>query len=264
VSLDELRETAAEIESLLRLQTYPIAIKMLKGEDEIPGDAKRPVRDFGYHLSACQAFAMSRREGVTVAELKEDMWCFEPVVGFGLAQAPDFFLEGNNRYPDSARTPEAGRTWAKAFPRLNVGEYAGVVSAPAKAAGFDPDLVMIYCNPGQLTQLLIVKNWMDGIDVSSRLSGHAACVYAVVPTLQTGEWAVTSPCRGDRSRALARDDEITISIPASALPLILEGMHHLRQHGWGLPYALSMRPEYALAPAYVRIGEMMGMPWLKK
>ena len=193
MNLAELREAAAGVEAILRLQTFPLAVKMLKSEDEVPQEAKRPLRDLGYHLSTCQVFSMSRRQGMALAQLKEDMWCVEPVLGYGLAEAPEFFLEGNNRYPGTARTPEAGKAWALAFPRLRPGDYVGVVSAPAKQASFEPDLIMIYCDPSQLTQLLIAKNWMDGLDVDSKLSGHAACVYAVVPTVQTKEWKVISP-----------------------------------------------------------------------
>jgi uncharacterized protein (DUF169 family) len=248
MELEKLHEAAEKVEAILRLQTYPIAIKMPRRGDEIPAGAKMPLRDSGDHLSTCQIFAASRRQGLTMAQLKEDMWCPEPVLGFGLAEASDYFLEGNNRYPATARTAEAGR--------------AGVVSAPAKAAEFEPDLIMIYGDSAQLTQLLNVKNWIDGRDVECRLSGHAACVYAVVPTLTTGQWQVTAPCRGDRTRALARDDEMIVSFPAGDLQDVLAGLGHLQEHGHGLPLALSMKAEYPLAPSYVEIGRRAGMDWL--
>ena len=85
---------AEELDKRLRLGTFPLAVKLLEKEEDIPAEAKRPLRDFGYHLTACQAFAMSRREGATIAMLKEDMWCFEPVIGFGIAEAPQYFLDG--------------------------------------------------------------------------------------------------------------------------------------------------------------------------
>ena len=263
MELAQLRQAAAEIESALRLQTYPVALKMLRGEGEVPGGAKRPMRDLGHHLSTCQSFALSRRQGLCVAQLMEDMWCVEPVIGFGMGEAPNYFLEGNNRYPGSARTQEAGRRWAQGFPRLRVGEYCGTVSSPAKTADFEPQMVIVYCDPAQLTQLLIVKNWIDGVDVETKLSGHAACVYAVVPTIQTGRWQITVPCRGDRTRALARDDEMIVTIPAAELPDVAEGLRDLQEQGQGMPMSLTMRPDYNLPPTYVTIGKMMGMDWVK-
>jgi uncharacterized protein (DUF169 family) len=61
-----------ELERQLRLKTFPLALKLLENEADIPGEAQRPVRDFGHHLSLCQAFQISRREGMAVAMLKED------------------------------------------------------------------------------------------------------------------------------------------------------------------------------------------------
>ncbi|MHA1410678.1 MAG: DUF169 domain-containing protein, partial [Candidatus Odinarchaeia archaeon] len=94
MDLENLHKNAESIWKKLRLRTHVLAIKMLKDIKDIPKEAKRPVKDLGYHLDLCQGFAMSRWEGETIAMLKEDMWCFEPVVGFGLAEPPKFFLEG--------------------------------------------------------------------------------------------------------------------------------------------------------------------------
>lgn len=62
---------------------------------------------------------------------------------------------------------------------------------------------------------------------------------------------------------MARDDEMIASIPAADLPEVLEGLVQILKHGHGLPLALSMRPEYELPAAYVKIGHMMGMDWVK-
>ena len=119
------REYGAELEKRLRLKTFPLAVKMLEREGDIPDGAQRPLRDFGYHLSLCQSYQISRREGTAVAMLIEDMWCFEPVVGYGLGEPPDYFLQGHNRFPRDVATLEAGRHYAEEFPRLEVGKYVG-------------------------------------------------------------------------------------------------------------------------------------------
>jgi uncharacterized protein (DUF169 family) len=103
VNLDVFQKYGEELEEILRLRTFPLAIKLLEREEDIPEGAVRPVRDFGYHLSLCQAFSRSRHVGtniygaategiappsVTIAMLKEDMWRPEPVIGYGLAGPP--------------------------------------------------------------------------------------------------------------------------------------------------------------------------------
>ena len=86
VNLKVYQEYGDELERRLRLKTFPLAIKMLESEKDIPEGAKRPLKDFGHHFSLCQVFQMSRREGRTMAMVKEDHWCFEPVVGYGLGE----------------------------------------------------------------------------------------------------------------------------------------------------------------------------------
>jgi uncharacterized protein (DUF169 family) len=83
---DELHGYGEELEQRLRLKTFPFAVKLLNKEMEMPEGAIRPKRDLGYHLSLCQGFAMSRREGKTVAMFIEDMWCYSPVLALGIAK----------------------------------------------------------------------------------------------------------------------------------------------------------------------------------
>ncbi len=90
--MTEFHDYARRIEEQLRLSSYPLAVKMLKTEDDIPPEAKRPTVDYGKCLAACQCFALSRKYGETVAQLFEDNWCPEPVIGFGLAEPPPVFL----------------------------------------------------------------------------------------------------------------------------------------------------------------------------
>jgi len=255
-----LRELDRQLLNQLRLQSHPLAIKLLESGGEIPPEALRPLRDLGYRLSTCQAFAASRREGLTIAELKEDMWCPEPVIGYGLEPPPRFFLEGHNRYPMDVATLEAGATWAsREFPRLKPGRYIGVLSAPLSKASYQPDVILIYCNTAQLTILLLGIAYRDGLDVDVKLSGHAACVYAVVPTLKTGRCWVTLPCMGDRARAMAGDDEIIFTIPPSDVEDLLRGLRHIERTGRRIPFRRSMQPEYQLLESYEKMARILGI-----
>ena len=168
-------ELSKQIENQLRVDSYPLAVKLIKSVNEIPEGSIRPRKDLGYSLSTCQAFSYSRRRGMTVAQLKEDMWCPEPVMGLGLEEAPEYFLEGNNRYPSDVIDIEAGKAWAqKEFPRLPTGKYVGLISAPLAEAGFEPDVILVYCNPAQMTLMLLAHAYRDGLDVESKIGGHSA------------------------------------------------------------------------------------------
>ncbi len=257
---NELIKNAEDIGRLLRLRTSLLAVKMLRSEADIPQGAKRPMKDLGYHLDLCQAFAMSRWGGETIAMLKEDMWCFEPVIGFGLGEPPEEFLEGHNRFPLSAMTLEAGKKWAQSFPRLKVGEVLGIVSAPLEKSNFEPDVVIIYCDPAQLTQILLAKNCVDGEDVNCTLSGHAACVYTIVPILKHKQCLIASPCRGDRRVAMAQHTEIIFSASPGMITDIRKALLYLEERGEGFPWKIELKPNPGLPESYIKIGRIMGIP----
>jgi len=248
---------ARRIEEQIRPASHPLAVKMLESIDDIPEEAKRPTVDYGRCMATCQVFALSRKYGETVAQLFEDNWCPEPVIGFGLAETPDFFFEGRNRYPGGVASLEAGANWAREFPRLEPGRYIGMMSAPMRTASFEPDVGVIYCDSAQLLRLLLGIAYEDGRDVETVLGGHSACVYAVVPPLLRGECHVAVPCRGDRGRAGAQDDEMIFTVPRSQIGRLAHG---LEQPGTGsYPTGFSMEPEYKLSEGYAEMAGLMGM-----
>lgn len=256
--LSTYREYGEELERRVRLKTYPLALKLLEKEGDIPDGAQRPLRDLGHHLSLCQGYQLSRREGSTLAFLKEDMWCFEPVVGYGLQAGPDYFFEGHNRFPRDVETLDAGRHYAQQLPSLRLGRYVGVVSAPLNSTTFEPDVVMIYCDPAQLSLLFLGREYKDGYNLKCAISSHAACVYAVVPAIMSGECQVAIPCRGDHYRAMTADDEMIFTVPKGKLADLMEGLRHVEKTGSRLPKGYTMMPEYPLLEAYEKIAKMMG------
>jgi uncharacterized protein (DUF169 family) len=122
-----------------------------------------------------------------------------------------------------------------------------------------PDLITMHVNGLQTSQLLIVKNWIDGKDIYAQLSGHAACVYATVPALLKKECQIAIPCKGDRRLAGAQDDEILFTILPELLPEFIQGIHWLQEHNWGLPMIQEYKEEYDLKPKYKDLGERLGL-----
>jgi uncharacterized protein (DUF169 family) len=256
--LEACREAGEQLLQSLRTKSYPFAVRLLRAGEPVPAGLLRPIRDLGHHLSLCQAYQMARRDGAHLALRGRDMWCFEPVVGYGLGEPPARFLAGSNRYPHDVRSPEAGRTYAEQFPRLPAGLFEGVLAAPLHETPFVPDAVVVYCDTAQLNLLLLAREAGDGSNLPCALSGHAACVYAVVPALQQGRCHVAVPCRGDRYAAMAGDDEMIFTIPAARLGQVLDGLRYVERSGSRLPHGYRVRPEYPLSDSYREMAEAMG------
>jgi len=260
INLKNLHENAKEIKNKLSLMTYPLAIKMIKNEKEIPKDAIRPFKDMGYHLDNCQAFSMSRRGQKMVAMTKEDMWCMAPFVAFGFVKPSKKWLEGQHRTVSGINL-EARKKAVQSAPRFKVGEYMGILSAPLEKCCFEPDMFLIYCDTYQLTHILLAKDCIDGVNVTSTLSGHGACILAVVPVIQNKISWVSIPCRGDRGIAMAQNDEVIFSAPIEILGDFIKAFRYLEEHGQQIPFDLELLPERKLKDGYADIGRTMGIPY---
>jgi uncharacterized protein (DUF169 family) len=113
-----VNQCGCELVTRLHLRTPPLAVKMIKSESEIPAGAVRPKRDRGYHLALCQAFTLARREGRTLALLKEDHWCWGPLYGIRAGRSGVI-----SKYPQA-------NMQAAVLPTLPFGRYIGTLCAP--------------------------------------------------------------------------------------------------------------------------------------
>ena len=73
----------------LRLQTFPVAIRMCESENELPDKVRIPQRDLGLTVSLCHAVQLARRYGWTIAVDKyQSCWNAGLSLGF-LPLLPD-------------------------------------------------------------------------------------------------------------------------------------------------------------------------------
>jgi uncharacterized protein (DUF169 family) len=231
-AVETMNAYGADLLNMLVLRTYPIAIKMLKDESEIPQGAVRPKRDLKTHYAACQAFGIVRRRGTTLAMFLEDHWCFEPIIGYGLVEPPKDFLEGSGS-AFFVESKEGAKKRSSEIPLLPNGKFAGMALAPLHRASFSPDLTMIYCNASQLRHMLFAFMNKNGRRVTSTLDPIWSCVHSIVPSLLKGTCEVTVPDPGDFERSSAGDDEMVFTVPAGNMKEFMDGVYHYEKMGMG-------------------------------
>jgi len=257
--MEAMNTYGTDLLSLLVLRTYPIAIKMLKSESETPKGAVRPKKDLKTHYAGCQAFGIVRRRGTTLAMFLEDHWCFEPIIGYGLAEPPKDFLEGSGS-AFFVESKEGARERSNAIALLPHGKYAGMVLGPLHKANFSPDLTMIYCNPSQLRHLLFSYLRKNGRRVTSTLDPLWSCVHSVVPSLLNGECAVTIPDPGDFERAGAEDDEMILTIPAGRMKELMDGVYQYEKMGMGYrSFSRDLKGDFPQPPFYQQYFKQWGL-----
>lgn len=207
-TLDTFKKYGEQLETSLILRTSPVAVKMLEKEADIPEGAFRPKKDGGYHIAQCQAFGMSRREGKTVAMLKEDHWCPTALMAYGMVEPPESMAK-----------------WGESYRSFETGKYIGAVTAPLKSANFMPDVVLIYLNPGQIRALTLTM--MSGGE--SQMSSHfflPSCAHCVVDPMETGKYAIVLPDPGEHQRALTLEEEMIFAVPQGKMPELMAGVNN--------------------------------------
>jgi uncharacterized protein (DUF169 family) len=244
-TIKEYNQWGKDLETYLKLKTFPIAVKMLEKESDIPKGAIRPKKDRGYHLAQCQAFAMTRRQGMTIAMLKEDHWCWAPLMAYGLVEDP------HHPIVDALTS----------LPRFELGKYIGMVTAPLSTANFEPDMVLIYSNTAQLREMIGIPKFVEKTTVKSEFDPIDSCVYSVVPVLMDGQYRITLPDPGEYSRAWAGDDEIIFSVPKDKIGKLAEGVKRsaeMKQNPDDWSHMI-MRPDFPRPDFYKELFKKWGL-----
>src|SRR6266446_5160549 len=79
----DVKTADRELQTYIRPQTFPVAIRMLKPGEAIPDRAKRPARDFKKLSMNCQVIDMARRYGWMIALTREDHICSLGIAALG-------------------------------------------------------------------------------------------------------------------------------------------------------------------------------------
>ena len=211
------------LNSFLRLQTYPVGVKLVKSEREFPERVRRP-KAMNMRLATCQGISLARRNGWIVGFTADDIACLPSSILYGFLKV--------NRVEDLVEAMEAMGyresregyvEMASTLKTLTPGEYKGVYFAPLRRMDKDPDVVLIYCNPAQVTRLIQAANYKSGI-VKSELLGLAESCRAVVESLRRQEPWLSIPGAGDRVFSMAGENEVLFAIPYGMLGDVLDGL----------------------------------------
>jgi uncharacterized protein (DUF169 family) len=213
----------------LHLSTYPVAIKYIKTEDEIPKNAVRPFV-FGQKLALCQAFRQARSWGATVAMTAKDNFCTPSTAIHRWAPiALDDIIESQVRQgwhkdieTEKRRFEALTELLGKDYFSKPV-EYCGFICAPLTQISFIPDSVLIYGNGLQITHIIQALSYEHRHVPLSKFEGfEESCVKGGLLPFLTQRPEVVIPGAGDRSFGAASEDEIAVGMPAHLIFYVQE------------------------------------------
>ena len=247
----------AEIEdtmwTYIRHQTHPLAIQMLDREDKVPDGAKNPVKDFGAPFSLCQALALGRREGLTMALDRESLSCPIALAGLGFG-GPEVLLSGQYVLAPMNQSAEARTRALASLPRFPFGKYRYILISPLKAARFEPDVIVFYGNGAQVMRLIQASVFSSGEALTSTSTGSGGCLLPIVASILEGKCKYAVPGNGDRRMGLVADGELSFGMPRNRFEEVIKGLK--LSHEGKQTYPISpgyLKLEYKMPPSYVEL-----------
>jgi uncharacterized protein (DUF169 family) len=240
-NLEKYQKLGNQLEFYLRPQTFPIAIKLIKSNSEIPPEAKRSKTDLNVKMFLCQNFKMVRSYGWTMAVLDEDCVCrvARNVYRWDIVSEDSINFANKFNVGLYARDVETSEKWLKNLNYINP-EYIGLVISPLTRTKIVPDVVQVYSNPAQAMRLIQAYLYFKGGSMEFSASGRGgSCHEGVIQTLIRDEPQLIILGNGDRVWGGAEDFEVMFSIPRNKLEIIIEGLK--KTHNAGLRYPI---PKY--------------------
>ena len=259
--MTKANEAALQIKEFLDLKLEIQAVKLIEDPAEVPESAVNAHAEYG-HLSLCQAFALTKRHGITLYTDKSSEWCWAPVVGLGYAETgPGTPCFNTISRLLGIQDPERAHKFFADFPRLPVGKYQGVLLGPAVRAEFEPDVLLINCDSNfQMRSLFSAIKYKTGKLLDVHLDPVDSCVHTLVAAMVTQDYTVAIPDPGDQERALAGSNELIMAVPACKLDELLEGIAYVEN--WHMGYR-DMHPvmsfDFARPPFYNEVFASWGM-----
>jgi uncharacterized protein (DUF169 family) len=252
VIMTDLKVVEKALSTYVRPLTFPLAIRMLESEDEMPEKTRRPFQQMKKKMAICQGIGMARKLGWVVAMGKEDMQCSLGAAPFGFFKNLDFFNEGNLAEGMFTATRAAGKKEEEFVDRFEYGRYSHILVAPLHRAVFDPDVLMIYGNPAQIMRLIQGALYDAGGTVWSSSMGRLGCS-AIITVIKKGECRYLVPGNGDRIFGMTQDYEMTFMIPGFRMDAVLNGLEKTHQAGIRYPITSFFDFEAPFPPSYQKL-----------
>jgi uncharacterized protein (DUF169 family) len=226
----------ADLNSLLRLKTTVIGMKMFATVDEMAAIPKirRPT---AVHTTD-QIVCMASRLGWTVGITADDLVGAQCRAVIGLAPQDEQWLAGQSYVGVWHENAEDARKRQEALDVVPHGQYQALVVSPLASGRLNPpDICLVYATPGQMIILINGLQYTGYKKFEWGVVGETACADSWGRALKTGEPSLSLPCYAERRYGGVPDEEMLMALPPSYLAKAITGMKALSRNGLRYPIA---------------------------
>ncbi|KZX11910.1 DUF169 domain-containing protein [Methanobrevibacter filiformis] len=199
---------AKELKDLLDLKYFPVAIKFIINEEDVPED----LENFDGKIRHCE-MVKKAAEGSSFYATSKNQACKGGSAAIGLEKIPKKIVTGEF-YFNLKRFKSIGsaKRTLNEIPKIDIINY-GIAYAPLNEARFQADIIVLFATPKQAMKLSQAIVYTLG----GRINANYAGIQSVCADVVAGPYITKTPnmslaCSGARKFAKIKDDEMVIGL----------------------------------------------------
>jgi uncharacterized protein (DUF169 family) len=212
-----------KIKEHLDLKKSPVAVKFVLREKDIPEGIEK-IADGARHCEMVQKAS----QGEIFYSTAEEQACKGGASALGLMEAPEKVKTGE-MYQSLGRFSSLGsaRRTMNQVPKIENIMY-GLIYAPLEKANFDPDVIIIICNPAQALKLAQAMVYTLGGRVEADFAGiQSICADAVAGPFINKRPNITLGCSGSRKFADIQPDEVIVGMNGENIGCVVNALENM-------------------------------------
>jgi uncharacterized protein (DUF169 family) len=149
MATSQMAEKSQFVYDNLRLKTFPVGVKFLKEQQELPERARRPALFLKKKITICQAMTMARNYGWQMGITAEDVICVLASLAFGFTTATDARKEMAESFFESDYKSNMEKTVSEVDQMcfLDTNEYRALLISPLHKIPILPTLLCFMATP---------------------------------------------------------------------------------------------------------------------
>jgi uncharacterized protein (DUF169 family) len=209
-----------EIKENLDLDKSPVAVKFVLRPEDIPEDIKK-IEDSARHCEMVQKAS----QGEIFYATGDEQACKGGAAALGLVEAPEKVKTGE-MYQSLGRFSSLGsaKRTMDDIPKID-NMMHGIIYAPLEKATFDPDVIVVICNPAQAMKLAQALVYTLGGRVEADFAGiQSICADAVAGPFTRKRPNITLGCSGSRKFAGIQSDEVIVGMNGENIGCVVNAL----------------------------------------
>lgn len=244
----------------LFISNAPVAVRLVSPQEEAQApqwlrELRKPGEGLPAKMLICQAMAMVRLYGWQVLVTPDSCECPTGLLTMGWVDMSPEYLRGEIPVSPFNQSPQARGRRMEAVTCMPAGTVAALAAAPLGDCPFEPQVVVIYCTPGQAMRLVQSTLFQEGGVIESSSAGAQGCSQYLSRVILSGQPRYILPGNGDRIFGHVEDHQMAFSLPMSHVGSLAQNIEQSHVGGQSYPVPGYLRAELRVPKAYFKASE---------